>query len=392
MNTIAYLDCFSGISGDMTLGALVDLGVPVKWLVEQLEALPLNGFHIEVESVQKNGIGAKNVFVTALENHKDRNYRSISALIENSKLPEMVKKKSLDVFDRIAVAEGKIHGCSKDDVHFHEVGGIDAIIDIIGSMLGFHYLNIDKVICSKLPMGKGFVNCMHGSLPLPAPATLEILKGFPIYGVNIDQEIVTPTGAGIATVVADAFGEFPDMVIEKTGYGSGKHDIDDRPNLIRIIVGKAKNQAHIMAETMEVVETVIDDMNPEIFGYLMETLFDHGALDVNYQPVFMKKNRPGTKVEVVCRPQDRPDMIQQILSETTTTGVRYHKTKRTILKREKGSIDTEFGSIRAKKVTLYDGQLKIIPEYEECRRIAIERKMPIIHVYDAISRDMTKTK
>lgn len=391
MRKIAYLDCFSGISGDMTLGALIDLGVPLNWLKKQLTSLPLTGVDIIVETISKNGIGAKNVIVKDVRSQGHRNYSSITTMIEKSDLPSSVKKTSQGIFERIARAESHIHGCSMDDVHFHEVGATDAIVDIVGACLGFHYLNIHKVVCSKLPLGTGFVNCMHGQLPLPAPATLEILKGIPVYGVDVEIELVTPTGAGIATGLAEKFGDIPDMVIEKTGYGSGKNNAGDRPNLLRIVVGIDQGEAHIKTETIEVLQTCIDDMNPEIFGYLMETLFEKGALDVNYQPILMKKSRPGTKVEVVCLPEDANEIIKHILFETTTTGVRRHATKRSVLDREHIQVETELGTVRAKKITLPDGQVRMTPEYEDCRAIAIQENLPIFKVYDLIGYHLTKT-
>ena len=377
-----YFDCFSGISGDMTLGAFVDLGVPVDWLKKELARLPLENFDITVETISRNGIHAKNVFVHDSEKAHPMDYNKIRNLIESGPHSDQVKKMSLDIFEKIADAESKIHGCPKDKIHFHEVGGIDAIVDIVGTALCIEYLGIKKITASMVPTGSGFVKCAHGTIPVPAPATVAILKGVPVYGVDINKEIVTPTGAAILSALSDSFGDMPEMVIDKIGYGSGKRDLGDRPNLLRVVAGVYK--ADSREEDIVIVETAIDDMNPEIYGYLMERLFDDGALDVYWQPVYMKKNRPGTIVTVLCTPEKRDTLVHRILTETTTSGVKFFNGKRTILKREIKEVETSFGKVSVKEMIDPEGKKRVAPEFEECKKIAIEKNIPINEVYEKI--------
>jgi len=390
---IAYFDCFSGISGDMTLGAFIDLGVPVKWLKENLESIPLAGFDVSAETVTRNGITAKSVRVRVENDKTSRDYAQIRLLIKNSPLPRDVKKISLEIFGRIAEAEAVIHGCPVDKVHFHEIGGIDAIVDIVGTALCINYLGIKKVIASSIPLGKGFVSCRHGTLPVPAPATIGILKGVPVYGTKIPYELVTPTGAAIVVTLAESYGEMPDMTIEKTGYGAGKRDMESIPNLLRVITGTescrqtGQRSAH-QKDTIVVAETCIDDMNPEVFGFLMEQLFEKGALDVYWIPIYMKKNRPGTMVQVLCRADCRDDLIDCILSETSSLGVRYYNTKRCMLTREHVIVKTAYGEIQVKRIIEAGGGVRIVPEYEVCKKIALEKNIPIRIVYDTIIQSL----
>ncbi|MBT8374545.1 MAG: nickel pincer cofactor biosynthesis protein LarC [Deltaproteobacteria bacterium] len=388
---LAYFDCFSGISGDMTLGALLDLGIPVEWLQEKLKKIPLKAFDLKVEQVLKNGLTAQNVFVNVKDDGKSRNYEEIRLLIQASPLSDSVKNKSLKIFSRIASAEAKIHQCPVDKVHFHEVGGVDAIVDIVGTALCLEYLGIKKIIASTIPLGRGFVSCSHGTLPIPAPATIEILKDVPVYGTQIENELVTPTGAAIIASVAESFEPIPQMTIEKIGYGAGKSSIESRPNLLRIITGtvsdsRTKNHAEYEKDNIVVVETCIDDMNPEIFGFLMDRLFEDGALDVFWIPVFMKKNRPGTMVQVMCTDEKKDRVINRILSETTSLGIRYYGVQRRCLQRQQIKIKTKYGKLDVKQVKDIDGGIRLIPEYEVCRKIAIEKNIPIKKVYDTISR------
>ncbi len=385
---IAYFDCFSGISGDMTLGALIDLGVPTDWLKDNLLKLPLNGFDLSVSTVHRHGVRAKYAQVEVLEHHHSRHYSDIIALINNSPLNTSVKERSLDIFDRIASAESHIHGCSKDTVHFHEVGGIDAIVDIVGTALCIDYLKIDRVISSQIPLGKGFVSCQHGKLPVPAPATVEILKGIPVYGTDIPHELVTPTGAAIITSLADGFEPIPGIKIDAVGYGAGTRDLEQRPNLLRIMIGKTGGlQQGVQNDRLLIVETCIDDMNPEVFGFLMERLFEDGALDVYWIPVFMKKNRPGTMVQVLCRMDQKETIVNRIFTETTSIGVRYYEAFRSILSREQVEIETAFGPVTVKKVKNPDGSIRVAPEYEACKRIALEKNLPLRSVYERISKE-----
>ena len=392
---IAYFDCFSGISGDMTLGAFLDLGVPVEWLKDQLGRLPLAGFDICVDTVFRNGITAKSVRVQVEDDTTSRDHAQIRSLIINSPLSSNIKQMSRDIFERIAQAEAVIHGCTVDQVHFHEVGGIDAIVDIVGTALCMDYLGIKTVIASHIPLGKGFVSCDHGTLPVPAPATLGILKGVPVYGTKIPHELVTPTGAAILVTLAGSYGELPEMIIEKTGYGAGKRDIESIPNLLRVIMGTGleSDTGQISAlhkDTVVVLETCIDDMNPEVFGFLMDRLFEQGALDVYWIPVFMKKNRPGTLVQVLCRRNLKEVLMDCILSETSTLGIRYYNAKRCMLTRETVIMKTAYGEIQVKRITEPGGSVRIVPEYEVCKTIALENKLPIRRVYDTIIRSVSE--
>lgn len=384
---IAYFDCFSGISGDMTLGAFIDLGVPTDWLKDNLGKLLLTGFDLTVRTVHRHGVHAKSVSVDVIEQDHSRHYSDIIKLIDNSALSNSIKERSLDIFDRIAAAESHIHGCPKESVHFHEVGAVDAIVDIVGTALCVDYLRIDRIISSHIPLGKGFVSCQHGKLPVPAPATVEILRGIPVYGSDIPYELVTPTGAAIISSLADAFEPIPGMEIEGVGYGAGSRDLEQRPNLLRIMIGQAKgDETGVQNDQLLIIETCIDDMNPEFFGFLMERLFEDGALDVYWIPVFMKKNRPGTMVQVLCRMYQKEAIANRILTETTSIGVRYYEVVRSILSREPAEIETVFGAVAVKKVENPDGSIRVVPEYEVCRRIALEKNLPLRTVYERISR------
>ena len=385
---LAYFDCFSGISGDMTLGAFIDLGVPVKWLKDALCKIPLAGFDLSVTSIFRNGIKAKSVRVDVANDVKSMNYAEIVTLITSSSLSQNTKAISLEIFERLANAEAGIHGCPLEKVHFHEVGGIDAIVDIAGTALCVEYLGVKKITASRIPLGTGFVSCRHGILPVPAPATLAILKNIPVYGSGIPYELVTPTGAAIIAVLAESFGGMPDMIIQKTGYGAGKHEIESRPNLLRIITGTLPGNKN---ERVVVVETCIDDMNPEVFGFMMDRLFEDGALDVYWIPVFMKKNRPGTMVQVLCRENRKTAVIERILSESTSIGVRYYNVQRAVLARKQINVKTTYGTIQAKKIQQLDGSFRIVPEYEVCKKIALEKNIPIRIVYNTIAKEVALT-
>jgi uncharacterized protein (TIGR00299 family) protein len=376
----------------MTLGALLDLGVPLDWLKEQLQGIPLDDFDIVASPVQRHGIHAASVQVKVLKNGTSRNYAGIRTLIENSNLQDAVKSTSLTVFKRLAEAEARIHRCSVDQVHFHEIGGLDAIVDVVGTALGLDYIGIKEIVASPLPFGRGFVTCSHGKLPVPAPATLGILEGVPVYGTEIGHELVTPTGAALIASLAQSFEPLPAMVIKRVGYGAGRRDFDDRPNLLRIIL----SEDHQLAEEQDgkriedqvaIIETCIDDMNPELFGYVMDRLFEDGALDVYLIPVQMKKNRPGTMIQVLCREDCRDRLIDRVLAETTTTGVRYYRSQRRLLAREQLEINTTFGALAVKRIRDSHGNTRLVPEYEVCRKIALEQNIPLRLVYETVARE-----
>ena len=385
---LAYFDCFCGISGDMTLGAFIDIGVPLNWLKDSLEKLPLKDFDISAESISRSGIKAQSVHVISKDNIKSRHYAEIKALVQDSSLSIKVKEKSLEIFERLAIAESEIHGQPKEKVHFHELGGIDAIVDIVGTALCLEYLDIEKIVSSRIPLGNGFVSCQHGTLPVPVPATLSILKGIPVYGTEIPYELVTPTGAAIIASIADSFEEIPDIIVEKTGYGAGKRDLKTIPNLLRIIIGtKETLTSDFQKDRISVVETCIDDMNPEFFGFLMDRLFEEGAIDVYLIPVYMKKNRPGTMIQVLCMENRKKSIINRILSETTSLGVRYYDVQRFKLVRENITIKTTYGDVQIKRIKDPNGSVRLVPEYEVCKKIAIEKGIPLKTVYDTISKE-----
>jgi pyridinium-3,5-bisthiocarboxylic acid mononucleotide nickel chelatase len=370
----------------MVLGAFVDMGISTQWLTEKIRSLSIGEIEIVARDVKKNGIGAKKIRILEKETSPVRSYRDILNLLENGSLGNQVKNTAVDIFSRIADAEARVHRCEKDGVHFHEIGAVDSIVDIVGAALCLDHLNIESVSSSPLPLGSGFVDCAHGKLPVPAPATLEIVKGIPVYGGPSGGELVTPTGAGIIVSLSKGFGPIPDMEIARVGYGSGSREGLDQPNLLRVVVGK-KTEATTEAgrDDVCVVETNIDDMNPELYGYLMEKLFQDGALDVCYTPVFMKKNRPGTKVEVLCPPEKRDAMTQCLFTETSTIGVRYHSVHRYLLRRSTCLVNTRFGEIQVKCTTDPNGRIQYTPEYEACKKIAIGNNVPLKSVYEAVA-------
>ncbi len=393
---IAYFDIFSGISGDMTLGAFVDLGVPPEWIEAQIKKIPLSGFRLKCRRQKRSGISASDVLVEVDTDVPARDYTGIRDLIGSAPLPEAVKVKSLDAFERIAAAEAQIHSRDIAHVHFHEVGGVDAVVDIVGTFLCAAYLEIEKVYASTVPLGSGFVKCAHGTLPVPAPATLAILKDIPVTSHEAGFEIVTPTGAAILTTLVSAFGKMPDMAIDRVGYGCGKRETNcGIPNLLRIITGTPSGPASrypgtVMEDQVFVLQCTVDDMSHEVAGYLMERLFKEGALDVFHIPVQMKKNRPGLKIEVICRIDAFDPVSRIIFEESTTTGIRYWKTDRVKLKREKVLKQTGFGEVPMKKITHPDGSSSIRPEFDACRKIAAEKGLPLNKVYRQLDLDINR--
>jgi pyridinium-3,5-bisthiocarboxylic acid mononucleotide nickel chelatase len=388
---LAYFDCFSGISGDMTLGALIDLGVPVKHLERRLKSIPLKNFDLAVTPVHRNGIRAMSIIVDIYDDQYARNFADIRSLIHSCPLSEKIKSISIQIFTRLAASEAHIHNCSLEQVHFHEVGGIDAIVDIVGTAICLDYLGIKRIIASHIPLGKGFVTCSHGKLPVPAPATIDILKGAPVYGTDVPHELVTPTGAAIIVTLAERFGALPHLIMKGTGYGAGHRELEERPNLLRIVTGTQPEATESLDETTTdhvfILETCIDDMNPELFGYLMDRLFIDGALDVYWIPVYMKKNRPGTMLQVLCHPTEKDSLIRRILSETTTLGVRYYESHRRLLWRDQLKVKTIYGDIPVKRIKDPQGNIRTVPEYDVCEKIAREQNIPIRIVYETITRE-----
>jgi uncharacterized protein (TIGR00299 family) protein len=380
---IAYLDCFSGISGDMFIGALIDAGLPLEELRKVLQSLPLEGYSLEVTREERNLLfGTRFKVKVTRDPQPHRRFSDIRDLIRAGNLSPSVRDKSIAIFESIAVEEGKIHGCSAEEVHFHEVGAIDSIVDIVGSVLGMEYLGIGTACASSLPLGSGFVETAHGRIPLPAPATVALLRGIPVHDSGLKEELVTPTGAALVKGLVHSFGPLPPMVIEKVGYGVGSRNLADRPNLLRILIGQAQGGAH--EETVVILEANLDDTNPEWLGFLMERLFEAGALDVVFSPGYMKKNRPAVLVHVMGKPHQKDQLMDLLFSESTTLGVRFHFTQRRILERSSVEMDSPWGRMKVKKVFRPDGSFHLLPEFEECRRIAKEKGLPMKDVYSWI--------
>lgn len=381
--TLGYLDCPAGISGDMFLAALLDAGLGEEVLRAELARLPIGNYRLQVTRTAQTAIMATRLSITT-EEQPPRSWHSIRTLIEKSSLAAAVKEKSLAVFALLAETEGGIHGCAVEDVHFHELGGIDAIIDIVGTVIGLVELAIDRLITSPLPLGRGLVKCAHGLLPLPAPAVCEILKGVPVYGVALGDELVTPTGAALVRALSASFGQFPVMTIAKVGYGTGSHTLEDgRPNLCRLVLGTARGTTE--AQEVEVVETNLDDWSPETFPYLSEQLFKAGAADVSLVPIQMKKGRPGFLLRVIVAPDQAWEIKRCILSETTAIGLRFRTEQRLTLPRERAIINTPWGPLTVKRVETPRGTV-LYPEYESCCQMAREKRLNLQEVYAEVGR------
>jgi uncharacterized protein (TIGR00299 family) protein len=381
---IAYADCFSGVSGDMFLGALIDIGLPLDHLQDQLACLNLGEFFTRSIRLYDQGISSTRIVIEAGKTEHTRTWKDIRNLIDNSRLHGTVKQKSLRVFSCLAEAEARIHGCQADEVHFHELGGLDSIIDIVGSVLGLEYLGIAKLFTSPLPMPRGWVHCCHGMLPLPAPAVCEILQGVPVYGSDIEQELVTPTGAALVKSLSSGFGGFPAMRIKRTGYGAGSRKLPgEMPNLFRLVVGIEERADE--SQEVEVIETNLDDWSPEPFPHLCEQLFAAGALDVSLVPIHMKKGRPGFLLRVITDPARSWEIKKCIFAETTSIGIRFRRERRMTLPRTTGTVNTCWGAVAVKRVATDSGYV-LYPEYEDCRRVALKNKVPLKDVYAEVNR------
>lgn len=383
---IAYFDCSSGISGDMCLGALIDAGVPVAKLENELRKIPIKGYKLKVKRVKRSGFAATKAEViqkAAHESHitEHRKWKDVERTIRTSSLSDEIKQKGLSIFRRLFTAEAKVHGETFDAAHLHELGAVDSIVDILGTVIGLKLLGIEKVYSSSVNTGGGSVRTKHGILPVPAPATAELLKGIPVYSDGINYELTTPTGAVILKKISSSFGTIPDMVIEKIGIGAGNKDFKDKPNVLRILIGQSKDQrAENREQKVAVIETTIDDMNPQIYEYVMEKLFKAGALDVYLTQLIMKKGRPGIKLTVLCNSKEKEKMMKILFEETTTIGLRFYEADRQTLKREIKEINTALGKVKVKTSKLGSDIIKITPEYEDCKKLAKKLKMPLIEV------------
>src|SRR3989338_7307588 len=357
---IAYFDCCYGISGDMVLGALIDCGLDIKVLRKELAKLPVKGYSISASKDERHHITGINFCVRFKDSHHHRTFKEIKTLISRSSLSQRTKGLSISIFETLANAEAKVHGCKADDVHFHEVGAVDSIIDIVGTAIAVEYSGIEKVYASSLPLGSGWVNMSHGKMPVPAPVTLEILQGVPIAKSIVASELTTPTGAAIIKTLAEDFGSMPHMRIEKTGYGIGDKNFKEIPNILRVVIGKGE----ACPERLLVLETNIDDMNPQIYDYLMSRLFKKGALDVFLIPILMNI----------------------IFKETTTIGIRSYEVDRRCLERNIKEVSTPYGKVKV-KVSEKDGKLiNIQPEYEDCKKLAEKKNIPLKEVIDMVKR------
>jgi hypothetical protein len=373
---ILYFDCFSGVSGDMTLGALLSLGLPKEKLLQDLKKIDLENYSVEIFPGSRSGIAATGLEVrVGPQHHHHRHFREIRDLIGESDLEPKVKEISLKIFQRLAEAEARVHQKTVDEVHFHEVGAVDSIVDIVGTAVGIAHFNPEKILSSELPMGRGFVNCQHGRLPLPAPATVEALKGYPVRRVEVEGELVTPTGASIVSSLSSGVTPWPEGIIKAVGYGMGRSEFPDRPNLLRLVLCEAAGAYE--SDRAVILEANIDDMNPEFYGFLMERLFAEKALDVSLSHLLMKKSRPGILLRVIAEEGDAGNLTEIILRETTTLGVRSYPVTRKKLPREVREVETKFGRIRVK----VSGEVRFQPEYEDCRRVAMEKGIPIQEVY-----------
>ncbi len=377
---IAYLDCFSGLSGDMLVGALLDSGLPFDDLKSALETLPLKGYRLEAQEAQKNHIhGTRFIVSVQKEKQHHRRFLEIKEIIRSADLSSWVKDRSIEIFETIAREESRIHHIPVDDIHFHEVGAADSIIDIVGAVYGIERMNISSLYSSALPLGYGFVDTDHGRIPLPAPATIALLIGIPVYDSGLKRELVTPTGAALAKGLAKSFGAMPPMTVERVGYGVGSMDLPDRPNLLRIMIGEETRDE--LVDTVTVLEANLDDTNPEWLGFLMDRLFDAGALDVVFYPAQMKKNRPGILVQVIGRPDQQDILMRVLFQESTTLGVRYRYSQRKVLERSFADLESPWGQMKVKKIHLPDGSIHLYPEYEVCRKIALDTATPLKEIY-----------
>ncbi|MBO1224682.1 MAG: nickel pincer cofactor biosynthesis protein LarC [Candidatus Scalindua sediminis] len=384
---IAYFDCFSGASGDMILGALIDAGFSLDKLAEELKKLETKNYELDLKKVIRSGIaGTKfDVIIPDEKTDKKNNYRrtlkDITKIINGSTLSEDVKRDSVKIFENLAKAEAKVHNASPDDVHFHEVGAIDSIIDIVGSVIAIYDLKIEKIYFSPIRTGTGFVKCHDGEFPIPAPATIELLKGYHVIGTNIKHELITPTGAAILTTLGENVEMCPEISLLQVGYGAGSYKISQIPNLLRVMIGETISVCE--QDEVWMVETNIDDMPGEHFGYLLEKVLESGALDGYITPVQMKKSRPGILISIIVDDANLSKVEDVIFKQSTTFGIRKYKVGRNKLSRKLVDVQTEFGIIKV-KMGMLNGYIKnISPEHEDCKKIADDRGLPLKLVYNA---------
>lgn len=379
---VLYLDCFSGISGDMFLGAMLDLGLDKNAFIEELKKINLQNYSVDIKKSVNKGISGTDVYVQTTEQHPHRSIKEIYDIIDESLLKYKVKKRSKDAFLKLAHAEAKVHGTTPDKIHFHEVGAVDSIVDIIGACILIDMLDVDKIFASKVNVGHGTVKCAHGVLPVPAPATLELLKDTPVYSQGEEGELTTPTGALLLSIFVDSFGKMPSGNIEKVGYGLAKNERSS-PNILRAMILDKDEQITLGLETDEVfvLEANIDDMNPEFYDKVLSDLLIEGALDAFLEFTVMKKSRPGIKLTCICTKNKKEKLIETILMQTTTIGVREYKVRRTKLFRSIKMLKTKLGNIRVKVSKKGDKVIRITPEYEDLKKLAIKYDISMLEAY-----------
>ncbi|MGH9352345.1 MAG: nickel pincer cofactor biosynthesis protein LarC [Terriglobia bacterium] len=383
MTKIAYLDASSGISGDMFLAALLDAGLPEPALLAELAKIPVGSYEFKSSRVMRSSLAGNHIEFVIPEKQPHRHLHHIEKMFNESTLSESVKDKALAIFKRLAEAEGKLHGKPPGSVHFHEVGAVDAVLDIAGACAGLELLGLEELYCSPLNVGSGHVEAAHGRLPIPAPATAELLKGLPVYSTGFDGELVTPTGAAIVSTLAKGFGPMPAMKVTAIGYGAGTRDFPGHPNLARLFVGEKSEGAQAKVASGEVISVIqanVDDMNPQLFGYTMEKALAAGALDVTCGAIQMKKNRPGLEITLLCAPERTDALARILLQETTTLGVRIHEARRITLAREAVSVETAYGPVRMKVAKCEGRVVNAAPEYEDCHRVAEEKSVALKEV------------
>jgi len=392
---ILYYECFAGISGDMNLGAMVDIGIKPEYLVTELKKLGIKGYELKIFKDQRKGISGTKVDVeieagnnkSSHDNskHVHRNLKNIKTIINDSKLNDNIKNISLKIFKKVAEAESVIHNKDINEIIFHEVGAIDSIVDIVGAAICIDYLKPDKIYSSTVELGGGFVNCEHGTLPVPAPASVEILKGAPVRKGTVQYEAATPTGSAILASCVDEFTDKIDFIIEKTGYGIGSKD-GDIPNVLRLYLGKSTTKESVEKDSSLIIECNIDDMNPEFYDYIINSLFDAGAKDVYITPIIMKKSRPAAKLSILCN-KGSEMLIENILfTETSSIGLRKYSVEKIMLERKIESVNTKYGEVKIKSAFYKDKIIKSKPEYEDCIKIAKKENIPIKEVYNLVEK------
>lgn len=384
----AYLDCSSGISGDMFLAALIDAGAPVDRLFAEMKKLPLGFYELKRTRAVRGGLVGTRLEIRVPAEQPHRSLADIQNLLEKASLPEKAAGQALKVFNRLAEVEGRLHNIPPGEVHFHEVGAVDAIIDIVGTCLGLELLEVSDLVCSPLNVGSGRVEAAHGTLPVPAPATAELLKDIPVYATGVEGELVTPTGAALVSTLASGFGPLPPMKVGWIGYGAGEKDFLDHPNLARLFIGERVEAVEGRPgapgdEIVSVIEANVDDMSPQLYGYFLEQALAAGALDVTCSSTQMKKNRPGLTISILCEP-DRGDALSQLLFEQTTTiGVRIHEARRKVLERELVTVETPYGPVKVKVARREGKVVNAAPEFDDCHRLATEKSVPLKQVMAA---------